>query len=679
MSKNITLTSPAERGTTSFTKLLEKDAKEGYSKIDNGSKLFCDHLNRYIEKQPENYDLENSPILDCLKAEIAVRAKNKAILSFEKNPKGISESSVEEKDEDTKKEIGDIAKEKTEETFTNLIEEKKVKDLSAFIRTLLKQETKGKEKKSKKKPIYPGVFTTKVLEYLNDGKKKVEIQDYLWSVYEECSIWIHPKCMKQIPITHPNKVRTGFASNKKKIEGRGFQKDSNPTSPIGNSVIVDGKYKGAKIGSGLWDNHIWYDTTRAPPMFTFIPNHVWTPQLIYMLTDKCMGSEFIGEPHNIVPTILKEYSFKVYGRKKSQLTENKKNQPKAENKPSGQNTKDEKKKSLELIINGTWEGLNSGTINTDCSKKGGTQKARIQKTPIERAMEKHENVIKKSENMENGKPCVNKVRIKDHSGRRENIRKLITYIKDCKEKEVSPKEEGKPKQEVEQGAEEKFVQLDEEVMAQEYEEEKKKNPLTPGNKNTKDFKNWIENKKKKMLAKDKEEGGKNYREELKKMIQLSKNDDPPFKKIHDLETWLKSYYKALTTINNKKGFLKDLKNPKLKVEDIKEKYQLSKREIDQNVKGVLGQQNVQNVEEAREYLSNRNVEDVLKESDTSKEKDPEEVQITSEELKILIEALCNREGKSTEDFKKAKEDAQQKATEQKKKEKKTKTSKRKTT
>jgi hypothetical protein len=43
------------------------------------------------------------------------------------------------------------------------------------------------------------------------------------------------------------------------------------------------------------------------------------------------------------------------------------------------------------------------------------------------------------------------------------------------------------------------------------------------------------------------------------------------------------------------------------------------------------------------------------------EKDREEVQKTSEELKILIEALCNRIGKSTVDFKKSKENAQQKA------------------
>ena len=93
---------------------------------------------------------------------------------------------------------------------------------------------------------------------------------------------------------------------------------------------------------------------------------------------------------------------------------------------------------------------------------------------------------------------------------------------------------------------------------------------------------------------------------------------------------------------------------------MEKKYQLRENEINQNIKNVLGSDFL-NVEKARRYLSNKNIEDILQEDDEQKEiksrksqKVKEEVQQKVESLEInlndFIIALCNREGLTTDDF-----------------------------
>ena len=121
------------------------------------------------------------------------------------------------------------------------------------------------------------------------------------------------------------------------------------------------------------------------------------------------------------------------------------------------------------------------------------------------------------------------------------------------------------------------------------------------------------------------------------------------KVIHDLEKWLNSYYRVLTTIEDskKKKFVEDIQNPKV---DIGKKYGLNKEEIQRNISETLGPDCPNNVEGARDYLrkDNRPIEKILQESKETqrKEPDPKEGLIIKDpkELNMFTVKLCGKEG-----------------------------------
>jgi len=113
---------------------------------------------------------------------------------------------------------------------------------------------------------------------------------YIISAINCCSIWVDPSVYKNTPITHPYTVRPRSKQSQDKVDERGFQLRSNPIARhIGGKRIYGGFLRAEKIKNayhGFEASHIQYKTTKAPPLFTFIPNIVWLPKIIRILSDE---------------------------------------------------------------------------------------------------------------------------------------------------------------------------------------------------------------------------------------------------------------------------------------------------------------------------------------------------------------------------------------------------------
>ena len=93
---------------------------------------------------------------------------------------------------------------------------------------------------------------------------------------------------------------------------------------------------------------------------------------------------------------------------------------------------------------------------------------------------------------------------------------------------------------------------------------------------------------------------------------LKTRSDPEYKKMQSEA--MKGKRNAYKEIENKKEFLNDIKN-KMPVKELTEKYAISYPTVNERIKEYLGDYGVRNSTGAREYLKDKEIEDVLKDID----------------------------------------------------------------
>ncbi len=103
-------------------------------------------------------------------------------------------------------------------------------------------------------------------------------------------------------------------------------------------------------------------------------------------------------------------------------------------------------------------------------------------------------------------------------------------------------------------------------------------------------------------------GVKNYTEANNYLA--NKSLDEVVKEINTRLSDLSQRYEGKTTISNKRDFLKDIQN--LQKNEIDHKYGMDAKTVNNKIKEMLGEYGVKNYTEAKEYLKDKNVEDVSK-------------------------------------------------------------------
>ncbi len=396
---------------------------------------------------------------------------------------------------------------------------------------------------------------------------------YLKTLAESCSFWAERKDERLLPIVYPEHVRRhGKKIKYNFMDHRGFR--NNIGNPIYNIAknnpkldkdktnknkkskgmrVTRGVYKGLSLDYGFEACHIWYDTTEAPPLFTFIPNVVWLPRLISRLSDKVVKNDFF-------PPLLKSYTKDYY------------------------NTISE---PLKPIVEGCWTGLKRGDV-----------------VPVE-ALGSFKAFGKKGGPRGFGT-------VKNTFGLKGSLRKntaeriiaLLEYIDTCKKGEAPDPDPQKisKRQNIIFGGEEALKDYIEEWRIS---GKRKKSPTTKDSKfeggwskafleaffyEKKYDKLKLENFMKYFQPK--------YRAELKQLITPQKKENGAKTEnavILELETWLMHYYNAITTIQNKKDFLdymtkngmdlNNLNNEQL--EELSKVFNIDKEAIKRNVKDSL--------------------------------------------------------------------------------------------
>lgn len=291
LSDNISKSEPLDRKINdSCTGLLAKqitpeDQGKG-EKIADGIQIWCDDLGKDLRTKSVNF---RNKIKECCK-EQAKETKN------------------------TKIKLDYLFKNgKYEDALVQLFKQKRT------------EGTKGTEKEKKQfTPAY--AFSKKLRQYLKDE----DIRAYLKSSINNCSVWIKPIDFRMNPVVYPHTVRGSFKKIKGVIDYRGFNLKPNPMSSIHTKKkISSGLYKNNKVQDGFEACHIWYDTTKAPPMFSYIPNMVYLPQTISKLSDKIRIND-------VMPPHLKDLAIFLYKKGKKI------------------------NKNLIDIIEGCWKGLQKG-------------------------------------------------------------------------------------------------------------------------------------------------------------------------------------------------------------------------------------------------------------------------------------------------------------------------------
>lgn len=338
-----------------YRKIEENQRKRGRY-ISPGDSYFSAHLSYYKDhciKDKKQRDSFDKNVNRCLENEIRARAENK----IEKIQKELNDSrkiSIDKQEIDkTKKQYTSIKVEKFKSQIIKYSESNK--DISNLLNRSLRRKKVTSYRIEEEKESKKG--TIALTPTAGFSKKMVEISDsaimaeYLNSLINYCSIWIKPIDFRKLPIVYPHKVRRvgkdqkGENQETKKEEvkwdNRGFILESNPIgAQLQKKRIQGGFLRGEKItgSSGYIACHIWYETTLAPPFFTYIPNIVWLPRIIAFMSDEPMKRDT-----NIIPSLLKQYTRGIYQRI------------------------DRRKKALMTIVNTTWNELDKD--DKDKSKK----------------------------------------------------------------------------------------------------------------------------------------------------------------------------------------------------------------------------------------------------------------------------------------------------------------------
>lgn len=304
-----------------YTKTGEKERLRGRY-ITPGDTYFNAHLSYYMKncvKDPKQLEKFKKKINKCLENEIAARAENK----MEKRKDALNQLRSTPIDKQTFEKVkGQYTKGKVERFKTQINKEKReiANVLNRAFRS--KKVTSYKTKEEKEKPMIahtPLAGFTKEMVKISSSTLMV---DYLNSLVNNCAIWIQPADFRKLPIVYPHKIRRGekeqqqtrpqSQSQKQEVkwDKRGFILESNPiASQLQKKNIIGGFLKGEKIkgSSGYIACHIWYKTTLAPPLFTYIPNIVWLPRIIARMSDEPMERD-----SNKLPLILKQFTKCIY-------------------------------------------------------------------------------------------------------------------------------------------------------------------------------------------------------------------------------------------------------------------------------------------------------------------------------------------------------------------------------
>jgi len=646
--------------------------RENLSKeVGDAYKIFCDQTARFLHQHDEKFFKIFKDSIRCEVKNIAKNEKkaelhekgldNKFIDKGENDPatkKSPSTQKIDPKPQETKLEEVEASKPEEEESekqeenpeveeyANDRLEDFKDNftrnnpDLFKFMIEIIKQKiiTKG-DRKGQKTYSPAQTFCKELVKNLENEDMKA----YLATLVRNCSFWGKSNDFKKLPVIYPQCIRGSKEQIKTvKIDSRGFNYVSNPIRDIAKvkfkkedqknkktkdrgRIIKGGSiYKGLRLDNGFEACHIWYDTTKAPPLFTFIPNVVWLPQIIGRLSDKVVENKFF-------PLLLKDLSNRIYKIGKAQ-------------------------KLLEPIVAGCKLGLEgNGEVKSEEEEKIEPQYL-VEKNNC--GYFSYGNLFVKT---------------------KKRIRGTLDFIE--KYEKIPKKTEEEPS--VEELPEETLKSPMEEWI-KEYEEEKKEfgsssKALNKEGKETGAFRKWLENniyfedpsrpkkekfehwfKRKKEQKKPEKKAQGSYKDELKKMIIESQDA------IFDLKKWLTHYYNSIIQIKDKEQFLKALKSGK----DLSKEFQLTEEEINKNIEEIFGEKSPKNIESAQKYLPDEKVSSVLtatedipeEKSQTGKKpkqpsKEEEHKQKDQQEMddfKMFVKALCNRQGLATKDYNKKK-------------------------
>lgn len=563
--------------------------------VADGTKVFFDHLAQYLGRS-KNQGLKNI-LMKCLTSEVAQRAykKKKNILIKEREEKkaiktdpkntSISDSIILQ----TNKQIEETASKEKEQAFKNKqsqFSESSDSDLWNTLNEIFAlKEGKFFEPANR--------FAFEIYKLLNSSEPSQDLINYLISLIHYCSVWANPNGFKKMPVVYPfyvrkpdMKLQKGEVSKKKinsnNIDMRGFKVASNPISriksyvistenletpetqdmkkkeqgqirgqekknkgenPIKSEKIKSGQYKGKSVGSGFEACHIWYDTTRAPPMFTFVPNIVWLPTMISKLSDKVImadGEKLVGTKENVFARTLREYSRNIYGR--------------SQDLNSG----------LGEIIKGIWKGLGEQDIVEDW--KDITTK-------------KYQHVSKTRKNLimyKGSKSSISKCRIL--------VEKIKGYKEECESLEPSKKETIKRRNEGKPEIFELYEEYNKDLPTGDNPVHSKKDEDSTLNNKNGLFITWLCNKFRDKPEKFRKKYNHNpspwikeirnprkkkrylkHTNALEELVILSK--DECFKDVYDFQTWLENYYIAVLRMKHinmpkeeKKSFIKQVRS-----------------------------------------------------------------------------------------------------------------------
>ena len=563
--------------------------------VADGTKVFFDHLVQYLGKS-ENEGLKNI-LMECLASEVAQRAykKKKNILIKEREKKKAIKTDPKNAGKSDSiillaiKEIEEAANNEKEQVFKNKQSQFSKSSGTDLWNTLNEifalKEGKFFEPANR--------FAFEIYKLFNSSKLSQDLINYLISLIHYCSVWANPNGFKKMPVVYPfyvrkpdMKLQKGEVSQKKidsnNIDMRGFKVASNPINriksyiistenlettetqdvkkkgqgqiraqekknkdenPFKSEKVKSGQYKGKSIGSGFEACHIWYDTTRAPPMFTFVPNIVWLPTMISKLSDKVImadGEKLVGTKENVFARTLREYSRNIYGG--------------SQDLNSG----------LGEIIKGIWKGLGEQDIVEDW--KDITTK-------------KYQHVSKARKNLimyKGSKRSISACRIL--------VEKIKEYKKKCESLEPSEIETIKRRNKGKPEIFEWYEEYNKDLPTGDNPVHSKKDENSTLNNKKGLFITWLCNKFRDKPEKFRKKYNdnpapwikeiRNPRKEkrilkhtnaLEELVILSK--DECFKDVYDFQTWLENYYKAVLRMKHirmpkeeKKSFIKQVRS-----------------------------------------------------------------------------------------------------------------------
>jgi len=143
-----------------------------------------------------------------------------------------------------------------------------------------------------------------------------------------------------------------------------------------------------------------------------------------------------------------------------------------------------------------------------------------------------------------------------------------------------------------------------------------------------------------------EHGVKNYTE-AKKYLE-GKNLDKVAKEINERLSNQSQKFEGKSIISNKREFLEDIQ--KLQKNEIDHKYGMAAKTVNNKIKEMLGEHGVKNYTEAKEYLKDKNVEDISKEIEkrSAEKEDDQQKSESNVEKKEKVERIEQKEESNVE-------------------------------